>query len=247
MQRALIDADILTYCAGFASQTTIVDEAGQTHIQPYPIKMALDTVKLMLTNIINDTKCKTYKLFLTETNDHTNFRHKIAVTKPYKGNRAKRTRPYHYATIRNYLINQHYATVCIGEEADDQLGIEQCADREHSIICSIDKDLKMIPGWHYHIRKKTTNFISENEAWANFYRQLLIGDSVDNISGCPGIGPKKAEKLITADMNVQEMHHVVTTKYQEQYGTDALNKLQENGALLWIRRQANEIWSATCP
>jgi DNA polymerase I len=41
-----------------------------------------------------------------------------------------------------------------------------------------------------------TYSISNLEADVYFYRQVLTGDSTDGYPGCPGVGPKTAEKLI---------------------------------------------------
>ena len=41
-------------------------------------------------------------------------------------------------------------------------------------------------GWH----------VDESYAERHFYSQVLIGDSTDNIPGCPGVGPVKAKQII---------------------------------------------------
>jgi DNA polymerase-1 len=65
-----------------------------------------------------------------------------------------------------------------------------------SIICSADKDMKTVPATIYD--GKDVKVISEEEAdyWHLF--QTLVGDTSDGYPGCPGIGPVKAEKLLTA-------------------------------------------------
>src|SRR5690606_41714779 len=63
-------------------------------------------------------------------------------------------KPYWYDEIRDYLIRRWGAEVVDGQEADDAIGIaawnsyKECP--EYSIIASIDKDLRMIPGYHYN-------------------------------------------------------------------------------------------------
>ena len=67
-----------------------------------------------------------------------------------------------------------------------------------------------------------------------FYYQLLIGDSVDNIPGCPKVGPVKAyEALYTLDTEM-EMYNLCLSMYQEKYPENALEELLEQAHLLWM-------------
>jgi DNA polymerase-1 len=82
-------------------------------------------------------------------------------------------------------------------EGDDCLGI--LATMEHQgqrVICSIDKDFKTIPGYHYNFGKDEFFEITPHQAdyWHMF--QTLTGDATDGYSGCPGVGPKTAEKIL---------------------------------------------------
>lgn len=69
-------------------------------------------------------------------------------------------------------------------------------------ICSPDKDLKQIPGYHLNYQKVDESGayqqeeVDERKSRKNYFLQLLTGDSTDNILGIPGIGPKKAEAIL---------------------------------------------------
>src|SRR5512139_4038799 len=108
--QALIDGDIIRYSVGFAAEDD-------------PIEYCLHSVKLLLQNIIKESGADSYRLFLTGPG---NFREKVAVTKPYKGNRDPLNKPVHYAAIKEYLVKHWNAEVVDGYEADDAMGIEQC-------------------------------------------------------------------------------------------------------------------------
>jgi 5'-3' exonuclease len=87
----------------------------------------------------------------------------------------------------------------VGCEADDMLGVRQCelsCDSDESIICTIDKDLNMIPGSHYNFVKKERYVVTPEDGIRFFYYQMLIGDTTDNIKGVVGIGKQKATKLL---------------------------------------------------
>lgn len=122
-----------------------------------------------------------------------NHNWRLDILETYKGNRKGKRKPVVYVPLKEYLIKEH-STVCYPTlEADDVLGILAGEDR---IIVSDDKDLKTIPGRLYQPRSDTLMEISEEEANRNHLYQTLTGDQVDNYSGCPGVGPVTADKVL---------------------------------------------------
>ena len=219
---ALIDADIVCYRIGFASE-----EDSE--------KIALHRAGEFMEELVMKPYVGEYNGFLTGSN---NYRHEIAVTQPYKGNR-KQAKPKHYDLLREYLVSAWGCEVSDGEEADDVIGIMAYSmDVEDYIIMSIDKDLDMIRGWHYNFIKDRKYLIDEREAMLKFYTQCLTGDRVDNIPGIHGIGPKKASKILEGCGTEQEMYKAVLEAYDnnEEF-------LCENARLLWIRRSKSQIWT----
>jgi hypothetical protein len=95
-------------------------------------------------------------------------------------------------------------------EADDLLGIMLTNGRiENPILCSIDKDMLGIPGWHYNWNKDAwPTYVSQDEADHHWLVQLLTGDSTDGIRGMEGIGPVKANKLIKQYRSIMNLHSV---------------------------------------
>ena len=175
-------------------------------------------------------------LFLTG-NDETNFRYAVATIKPYKGNRKGSRKPKMYHEIREHLITEYDTVVANGIEADDALG---SAQTETTFICSIDKDLNMIPGWHYNFTSGKVYHISEEEGYRNFYTQMITGDTVDNVPGIKGMGKVKAAKALAGVHTNFEMHRIVKKLYikaNPDKTEEEVNKvITEIGTLLWIRR-----------
>lgn len=125
-----------------------------------------------------------------------NFRYKIAVTKPYKGNRDGLKKPQHLPYARDYLVKNYRAIIVHGYEADDAIASDM---RNNGAVHSgLDKDLYQVAGRHYNFVTKESIFIDDSTATINFYRQILTGDSADNIPGLPMVGEKTAEKIITS-------------------------------------------------
>lgn len=225
---ALIDGDILVYRIGY---TTENDEEF----------IAEARMREKIHDILNQTEANEYTIFLTST-DKSNFRFKVYPE--YKANR-KGDKPKHYEFLRNLLITTWDATEVFGEEADDALGIAQTKDE--TIICTIDKDLNQIPGWHCNFATGEKYYITEEEGVWFFYYQLLLGDkAVDNIPGCPGIGIVRANKLLPKDASEEELYKIVEHTYFLQYQKKCLPNYKEdmlrNGQLLKIRTKPDELW-----
>lgn len=246
---ALIDGDILVYTAGFSAQKK---DPETKEVIILPVEFALANTKRLVISILEKTGADDFSLFLTAGGK--TFRDNIATIQEYKGNRKKAVKPVHYSAIREYLINTWGARLVENEEADDMLGILQYRafkiDPDLSIICTVDKDLLMIPGWHYNIRKETTMFLNEEEAITNFYCQLITGDSTDNIPGLKGYGDKypfkKARKYLEGSKDEEEMYKRALAAYEKSYPALTFgqieNRVLEIGRLLWILREPHWAW-----
>jgi 5'-3' exonuclease len=125
--------------------------------------------------------------------------------------------------LRKMAVHHDLAIESTGREADDLLRIwagECRAVGREFVICSIDKDLKMIPGMHYNMNRDEMEEISEQTAMQHYYCQLLSGDPTDNIPGLPGIGPKTAPKLVAHCVKETEFQEVIVERYFQEYGQE---------------------------
>lgn len=123
----------------------------------------------------------------------TNFRKDIHPQ--YKANRKGTRKPVCYREVVRWLSEDYTSHVWDGLEADDVLGILATSGREDEIvIVSEDKDLMTIPGLLW--RSGEMHNISQEQADYNHLYQTLTGDTTDGYSGCPGIGPKTAVKVL---------------------------------------------------
>ena len=100
----------------------------------------------------------------------------------------------------DYMKDRWEAVEADGMEADDLVSIWAYQAREADeqyVICGIDKDLLQIPGNHYNFKKRTHQFIDDDQGHLLLMTQCLTGDRTDNIPGITGVGPKKAEKILS--------------------------------------------------
>lgn len=171
-----------------------------------------------------------------------NFRYDIYPC--YKGNRDGGDKPIQEQEIRNYLI-KHWGAQCVdGEEVDDRVSYLQClSEPKSTCIVSIDKDLLNTPGYNFNYDKQELKWVTQEQADLTFYRQLLTGDSTDNIPGVRGLGVKTAHKLLPEW--TPHLETDVAVVYQDRYGDNWKEVMEMNGILLWMRREPDEMWSVT--
>ena len=257
--RALVDGDIIVYAVGFYNDITYytVDGKGRhkykkdakiyakkegirqdkiiKHHEANDMKLSLDGIDEMMKKIMSKVSANEAIPYLTGKD---NFRETVAVTAPYKGNRKESSRPFWYNEMREYFVEAWDAVVVDGMEADDAMGIAQCRDStEDTVICSIDKDLLMVPGNHYNWKKEEFTTTTEQDSMRFFYTQMLTGDSTDNIIGLKGIGPVRAKKLLAGCSSWGTYHHAVREEYNREFGSAAHARFIENTQLLWIKQE----------
>lgn len=229
---ALLDGDIYAYRVGYTTNE---------------VDLAIATWRLdeMVSNTLDEVGATAHKIYLSDSEG--NFRRSLFPA--YKANRTA-AKPKWLEELKEHLIVHWGASISFGQEADDELGIQQDKDPEYhwsgskihtTIICSTDKDLLQIPGLHYNFVKKEFQEIQDGTEF--FYTQLLTGDVVDNIKGVEGIGKVKAAKILEAASDEESLYGAVRTTYEKHYGEEGLKLMLVYGQLLKIRTQKDELWT----
>lgn len=272
----LIDADILLHELGWSGEFKDKD-TGEIVLFPFERVAELLDEKIRL--ICEDVRATTEPvLFITSSEwlteqinkekdrsgeEHINFspvfRYEIAKTRPYKGTR-NNPKPFHFYNLITYMRAKYNVVVSTdGLEADDMMGIAQCSAFEDStIICSRDKDLRMIPGWHFswecggqkaigpNFTDRIGGLFKEGDKLLGyglkfFYYQMLTGDPVDTVPGLPGIGPAKAFELLKDLRTEEDIFKAVKNKYIEVMGKEiAKDYFLEQANLLWIKQKKDK-------
>jgi DNA polymerase-1 len=189
----LVDADVLIYqCASAAEVATEWEPGYWTwHCE---FDKVVDAVDANIEELLDTLNAQEVKLCLTDSEE--NFRKRVLPT--YKGNRANVKKPLVLKPIRQWLIDERGAYLRPNLEGDDVMGILATWSKlkGEKIIVSIDKDMKTVPGLYY--RDADTGIVEIPEHEADYWHlyQTLIGDQTDGYKGCPGVGPKAAEKIL---------------------------------------------------
>lgn len=268
----LIDGDVLLYEIGYGAET------GWQHPGFPPFDFVADMVDNRIGNICAITESTQPPIVYFTGN--TNFRTEIAVTRKYKDRPS--LKPFHYYNIRAYIKGKYDFRCTEGLEADDLMAIEQTRREEilegnplysgptvRSIICTRDKDLRAVPGWHFGwelgnqpqfgpeatdefgwIRLSSDRRKIEGMGFMFFCSQLLTGDRVDTIPGIPKCGAVKAFETLLGCSTTREALKRVYGAYRAFAGHDGYKYMLEQGRLLWMTRRLREdgspiLWGQT--
>jgi 5'-3' exonuclease len=227
VKKLLVDGDIVAYRAAFS-----VGDLGY----PWEVEAKVDD---LMDYIIGETLVfssgSDYTTYLTGKN---NFRHEIAVTAEYKGNRKSVSKPAMLPDARRYLVESYRGRIVNGQEADDAIAIEATKnDPETTVVASVDKDMLQIPCWHFNFVKGEWTFVEPSDGTKFFYKQILTGDAADNIKGIFKVGPVKADKILEGITEEKDLYEAVVKAYDGDK-----ERVLENARLLWLRRYENQMW-----
>ena len=185
----LIDGDIVIYWACVAVEKDIRwDEFN--HVLQSNEEEAWDAVTSIMHGITAAVGSKHVAIALSGGD---NFRKRLSHT--YKRHRGRK--PLGYVSIRERMESVWNCKSVETLEGDDLMGIWQTSGKlGDTIIWSIDKDMRGIPGKHWDT--KSGSVIEVTDVMADYFwmTQVLTGDTADGYPGLPGCGPKTAEKLL---------------------------------------------------
>tara|TARA_B100002019_G_scaffold139326_2_gene120008 strand:+ start:8748 stop:9479 length:732 start_codon:yes stop_codon:yes gene_type:complete len=189
MTLLLIDGDIIAYKAAASAETPIDWGDGLWTLHSFEPDVAI-RITDQITKLVDEAPVQDCIVALS---DKDNFRKELVPY--YKANRKNIRKPMLLQWARQYMMDNYNTIIYRRLEADDVLGILGTSNPD-TIIWSEDKDLLTIPARHWINGEVVT--ITEAEASYNFFFQTLVGDNTDNYSGCPTVGPKTANKLLSS-------------------------------------------------
>lgn len=147
-----------------------------------------EIIENQIQDMMREAGCSSYRIFLTT---NKNFRDHLV--DDYKANRTDVERPVNLKWAKKWAVANLEAVYHAYLEADDLLGIWH---EENTVIWSLDKDLRQIPGKHLDDATRQVVTVSKLgkiqdkgkkvyfDGECGFYLQLLTGDSADYIVGC---------------------------------------------------------------
>ena len=234
----LVDADSLIFASCYKKREHKDDERFYTDIEDS--KSKFDEQFMSIVNKLEDMY--SVERVITFSGSKGNFRKLI--TPVYKANRKKQELPPLLDEMHQFVKDEYNSVWGFGIETDDIVArywkeLSNEVGRDNVMIVSIDKDYKQFPAliYNYHYKHKEVLDISEEEALYNFYEQMIIGDTADNVNYFKGKGKKYAEKYL-ADCNTKYQYtRKMLELFQEKYKGKARQKYAECYHLLKLRTE----------
>ena len=234
----LVDADSLIFASCYKKREHKDDERFYKDIEDSKAKF--DEQFMSIVNKLEDMY--PVERVITFSGSKGNFRKLI--TKTYKANRKNADLPPLLNEMHQFVKDEYDSVWGYGIETDDIVArywkeLSKEVGRNNVMIVSIDKDYKQFPAliYNYHYKHKEVLDISEEGALYNFYEQMIIGDTADNVNYFKGKGKKYAEKYL-ADCNTKYQYtRKMLELFQEKYKSKARQKYAECYHLLKLRTQ----------
>lgn len=237
IMKILIDGDILAYVCSSAVQKDIDWGDGLWTCHAYlddavvyfhqllgSIKDALGVNQFYQ---VNWDECDVIFCF----SDAVNFRKTLNPN--YKAQRVSHRKPTCYKGLVDYIHDNYKCASYPTLEGDDVISILATCKKGDSIIISGDKDFKTVPEtFFFNFMKNTFVYYHAEEAYRNLMKQVLTGDTADNYKGCPSVGAKTAEKIISEEINTKYLWDVVVDTYKKKGSTEEEAILNFNMAYL---------------
>lgn len=201
MRTLVVDADLLVYEACTSVERAVEWSPGQftMHADLDEAKAHIDS---RLDKLVADLGADDAALALS---DYTDPWRRI-VLPSYKAARIENRKPMVYWALREYVVATRRTFSKPGLEGDDVVGILFTSPKiipGEKIVVYEDKDLLQLPGTHLRLCRMKSGpvvdslfTVSEAEGDHWHMMQTLAGDVTDGYTGIPGIGPKKAAKIL---------------------------------------------------
>ena len=220
----LIDADVLAFEA-----SVIAEESIEWKEEMWTVHADMALAKARIVNRVEQFKEKLQADdIVMALTDRANYRR--ILNPDYKSNRSKSRLPIILKQVKKWIIEEMDGQLWPNLEADDVISILATDKKmdEETIIVSIDKDFKSVPGIYYDFNKDETHHVSQEDADRYHLIQTLTGDATDGYSGVPKVGAVTAKRLLEKEGYDWD----VVKKCYEDVG------LTENDALMnaWMAR-----------
>lgn len=252
-------------------RTLILDADGPVYVASATVKTLPTAIRkfqqIILTQLFM-TKAENAILHLTSSTSHKAGRFNVLAAKPYQGNRDGKAKPALLEATRQAVANpenwlKEYEVVMNHVlEADDAMIIDAYRLKEHGVIWSEDKDLRMTP-YPYYDKKSgvvlpSAGFGSLYMSYSDttgigkclgqglkfFWAQMLMGDTTDNIKGILKLGGK----LCGAKGAFEYLDYITDETYCANAVINAYRAIDQNpipeGWLLWLLRSPTDTFWA---
>lgn len=203
-----------------------------------PFDEAIAGLDQRLNHILAQCNTSFYSGFLTIGKC---YRYKVDTEYKAKRRDAKRKRPIIFPALQEHLRQNWGFTFLTQVEADDLVAYYSYNTDRKTIICSPDKDvLYQCVGMHYNYRTAEFVHTSPDDALKFLWKQVLMGDSTDNIPGLKGVGEKTSDNWLKD--RTKDFESFAVKKYVEQYGmAEGIHKFNQTFRLVYLLKTEADV------
>jgi hypothetical protein len=204
---AHIDADFIAYQVSAESNDEVQGLKPRKSLEDMQ-----NNAKRAAEHLMRCAGATSYHCHITPGGSDKGGRSDQAVQQEYQSARKGRDKPEFLDVTRAYIGQELNGVVHLTQEADDGMARANydAEDRNLSVIVSMDKDLRMVPGLHYdfdtdtvidvdkrfgHIWIDDTKSTKTLKGWGTkfFWAQCLMGDAADTIKGLPAVSGRTVQ------------------------------------------------------
>jgi len=227
--KAIIDADSIIYGCSF--QETIEE--------------AMESFNDKLTELIADLRefCEVSDVIVCNGSKN-NFR--TALNASYKANR-KQERPTLLSALHKEVKISYNSYYGDGVETDDVVATLWKREVDENgvdsvVIVANDKDYKQFPCWFFdaYYKRRELFKITPFESQYNFYEQMIIGDTADNVNYCKGYGRSYANEAFKGVESEFGLLKRTYGLYLKIYKSEAKSRFKECFDLLRLRTDIDD-------
>lgn len=162
---------------------------------------------------VKATGASSYTVYLSKKAGLENFRHSVALRKPYKGNRSNSEKPYYLDELRKYALSLPNHKVATGDVECDDVVVGMSVRKPSNVLIQNEKDgLQTVGCWVYHpdVMKKPVFSRPDTVGWIKvegdkilglghlfLLSQCTLGDNCDNYQGLEKCGVKGTFKALS--------------------------------------------------
>lgn len=231
MSLALIDGDIVAFRASAGAQHDIDWGDGGDGVTA-SLSSAVDSARGIIRDWMKLARCDKALLCFSPI-DGTNFRRDLT---SYKAHRSG-VKPKYYLDVIDALAEEWPIQRFPRLEGDDVVGVIHTSPKTNTVAVSLDKDFQTLPGLFLNpVKARRPQKIGQYEADRWWMMQTLMGDPCDGYRGCPGVGPKRAEAVLSGHSTLLEMWEAVVGTYRAR-GLTAEDALLQARLARILRRE----------
>lgn len=239
----------------YSGDFSLLERRDRTHIGDF--QDAVKTYEKLIKRWVKESGAESYTVYVSKKSGAPNFRHDVALRKPYKGNRKSAAKPHWLEELRKYVLTLPHHKKSTGSFETDDIVCGLSQRKASNVLIQNEKDsLQVVNCWVYYpdlhdepvfSRGSLCGYVDDSKGKLTglghlfLLAQTINGDQADSYSGLDGCGLKGTVELLSPFNNQPKKTHLklavyaVCEAYYKKYGEryEYKNKNAEDAVGSW--------------